>query len=59
MEQEMQFEDFYSGQTFESLRSYRVTAKEIVAFGERCDPQPSMRRPAGIPFSAALPLRDG
>ena len=40
MEQEMYFEDFYPGQTFESLRSYRVTAKEIVAFGEQYDPQP-------------------
>ena len=40
MEKEMHFEDFYSGQTFESLRSYRVTAKEIVDFGERYDPQP-------------------
>src|SRR5260370_35384538 len=40
MEEEMYFEDFYPGQTFESLRSYRVTAKEIVAFGEKYDPQP-------------------
>ena len=40
MEQEMYFEDFYPGQTFESIRSYRVTAKEIVAFGERYDPRP-------------------
>ncbi len=40
MEREMYFEDFYPGQTFESLRSYRVTAKEIVTFGEQYDPQP-------------------
>lgn len=40
MEQELYFEDFYPGQKFESLRSYRVTAKEIVAFGEQYDPQP-------------------
>jgi acyl dehydratase len=40
MEQEMYFEDFYPGQTFDSLSSYRVTAKEIVSFGEKYDPQP-------------------
>jgi len=40
MEQEMYFEDFYPGQVFNSLRSYRVTAKEIISFGEAYDPQP-------------------
>jgi len=39
MEQEMYFEDFYPGQKFES-ETYRVTAKEIIAFGEQYDPQP-------------------
>jgi len=36
----MYFEDFYPGQKFNSLRSYRVTAKEIISFGEKYDPQP-------------------
>ena len=40
MGKEMYFEDFYPGQTFESLQSYRVTAREIVAFGKQYDPQP-------------------
>jgi acyl dehydratase len=40
MEQEMYFEDFYPGQTFESSRGYRVTAREIVDFAKRYDPQP-------------------
>ena len=40
MSQEMYFEDFYPGQKFNSLRSYRVTAKEIISFGEKYDPQP-------------------
>ncbi len=40
MQQEMYYEDFYPGQTFDSLRSYRVTAREIIEFGERYDPQP-------------------
>jgi acyl dehydratase len=40
MPQEMYFEDFYPGQKFNSLRSYRVTAKEIMSFGENYDPQP-------------------
>jgi len=40
MPQEMYFEDFYPGQKFNSLRSYRVTAKEIISFGEKYDPQP-------------------
>jgi acyl dehydratase len=40
MPQEMYFEDFYPGQIFDSERSYRVTAKEIISFGEKYDPQP-------------------
>ena len=40
MAQEMYFEDFYPGQTFDSVRSYRVSAKEIISFGEKYDPQP-------------------
>lgn len=40
MQQEMYYEDFYPGQIFNSERSYRVTAREIVEFGERYDPQP-------------------
>ena len=40
MPEELYFEDFYMGQTFESERNYRVTAKEIIEFGERYDPQP-------------------
>jgi acyl dehydratase len=40
MPEEMYFEDFYPGQTFNSERSYRVTAKEIKSFGEKYDPQP-------------------
>src|SRR5271154_852005 len=40
MAQEMYFEDFYPGQIFDSERSYRVTAKEIISFGEKYDPQP-------------------
>jgi acyl dehydratase len=40
MEQELYFEDFYPGQKFNSERAYRVTAKEIISFGEQYDPQP-------------------
>jgi len=40
MAQDMYFEDFYPGQTFDSLRSYRVKAEEIVSFGQKYDPQP-------------------
>jgi acyl dehydratase len=40
MEQELYFEDFHPGQKFNSERSYRVTAKEIISFGEQYDPQP-------------------
>ncbi len=39
-QEEMYFEDFYPGQKFNSLRSYRVTAREIIDFGEKYDPQP-------------------
>jgi acyl dehydratase len=39
-QEELYFEDFYPGQTFESQDSYWLTAKEIIAFGERYDPQP-------------------
>jgi acyl dehydratase len=40
MPQEMYFEDFFPGQIFNSERSYRVSAKEIISFGEKYDPQP-------------------
>src|SRR5580658_9346261 len=40
MPEQMYFEDFYPGQIFDSKRSYRVTAKEIISFGEKYDPQP-------------------
>jgi acyl dehydratase len=40
MSNEMYFEDFFPGQIFNSERSYKVTAKEIISFGEKYDPQP-------------------
>lgn len=40
MQEEMYFEDFHTGQKLNSLRSYRVTAKEIISFGQQYDPQP-------------------
>src|ERR1700686_294255 len=40
MQEERSFEDFYPGQKFNSLRHYRVTAREIISFGESYDPQP-------------------
>ena len=40
MQLEMYFDDFYLGQQFNSEQSYRVTAKEIISFGEKYDPQP-------------------
>lgn len=40
MSQELYFEDFYPGQTFQSIGSYKVTAEEIKEFGEKYDPQP-------------------
>jgi acyl dehydratase len=40
MPQELYFEDFFPGQKFESIGSYKVTAEEIKEFGEKYDPQP-------------------
>src|SRR5277367_6622729 len=40
MADELYFEDFFPGQTFDSLYSYRVKSAEIIGFGERYDPQP-------------------
>jgi acyl dehydratase len=40
MQEAMYFEDFYPGQKFNSLRTYRVLAREIISFGESYDPQP-------------------
>src|ERR1700744_3542395 len=40
MPDELYFEDFFPGQTFDSLYSYRVKSSEIIEFGERYDPQP-------------------
>lgn len=40
MAQEFYFEDFYVGQKFESIGSYKVTAQEIKEFGQKYDPQP-------------------
>lgn len=40
MAQELYFEDFYVGQTFNSAGSYKVTAQEIKEFGQKYDPQP-------------------
>jgi acyl dehydratase len=40
MADELYFEDFFPGQTFDSLNSYRVRSAEIIEFGERYDPQP-------------------
>ena len=40
MDEELYFEDFYPGQTFDSEHTYWLTAKEIIGFGERYDPQP-------------------
>ena len=37
---ELYFEDLHPGMTFNSSRSYKVTADEIKEFGERYDPQP-------------------
>ena len=37
---ELYFEDLHPGMTFNSSRSYKVTAEEIMEFGERYDPQP-------------------
>ena len=40
MSKELYFEDLHPGMTFNSSRSYKVTADEIKEFGERYDPQP-------------------
>jgi acyl dehydratase len=40
MPQELFFEDFYVGQRFDSIGSYKVTAAEIKEFGQKYDPQP-------------------
>jgi acyl dehydratase len=40
MHDELYFEDFFPGQTFDSEDSYWLTAREIIGFGERYDPQP-------------------
>ena len=40
MSKELYFEDLHPGMTFNSSRSYKVTAEEITEFGERHDPQP-------------------
>jgi acyl dehydratase len=40
MPQELYFEDFYIGQTFNSIGSIKVTAEEIKEFGQKYDPQP-------------------
>ena len=40
MPKELYFEDFYIGQTFNSIGSYKVTAAEIKEFGQKYDPQP-------------------
>jgi acyl dehydratase len=40
MSKELYFEDFYVGQRFDSIGSYKVTAAEIKEFGQKYDPQP-------------------
>ena len=40
MSQELYFEDFHPGQTFNSEVAYKVTADEIKDFAQRYDPQP-------------------
>jgi len=40
MPKELYFEDFYVGQKFTSIGSYKVTAAEIKEFGQKYDPQP-------------------
>ena len=37
---DLYFEDFYVGQRFDSVGTYKVTAAEIKEFGEKYDPQP-------------------
>ncbi len=40
MPQDLYFEDFYVGQKFDSVGSFKVTAAEIKEFGQKYDPQP-------------------
>jgi acyl dehydratase len=40
MPKELYFEDFYLGQKFDSIGSYKVTTAEIKEFGQKYDPQP-------------------
>ena len=40
MATELYFEDLHVGMKFDSNRSYKVTAEEIMEFAERYDPQP-------------------
>ena len=40
MADELYFEDFYVGQTFKSVGGVKVTAEEIMEFGQKYDPQP-------------------
>jgi acyl dehydratase len=40
MPHELYFEDFYVGQIFRSEGGYKVTAEEIMEFGQKYDPQP-------------------
>ena len=40
MAKQLYFEDFYLGQKFDSIGSYKVTAAEIKEFGQKYDPQP-------------------
>src|ERR1700689_291969 len=40
MPQELYFEDFYVGQHFDSIGSYKVTAAQIKAFGQKYAPPP-------------------
>jgi len=40
MPNELYFEDFYVGQTFQSVVNAKVTAEEIKEFGQKYDPQP-------------------
>ncbi len=40
MPKELYFEDFYVGQRFNSVSTYKVTTEEIKEFGQKYDPQP-------------------
>jgi len=50
MPEQMYFEDFYPGQIFDSERSYRVTAKEIISFERSTIRSFSYRRDRGQEF---------